>query len=416
VSAVYVTPAGYEAASLGDVLLCAHDVTLDAGDCTAQLLGKSITDITPTTGTDVFRIAYRTSRADGGPGASTAKVFLPLVPRSVPLPVIVVAHGTTGMADNCAPSMNATDTAEMNMPFAAQGYAVVMPDYAGLGNEGAQGYLDARDTAHSTLDAARALRKLLPDGALNDQIAIVGHSQGGGAALASQALVRSYGADGTLSAVAVFAAEYQTRLDSFGFVSALRQPNNLTIGLGVAKPPIYVMRQYAYEMNQRGSSTGGDGFPAAKASSLVNAVNTECLVVLGGAVQALAPHVGDLMDDALRTGFLSCVDDGGCSGEGQALYAYLQANMLPADPQGAPVLYVQGLNDIIMPAAEEAACNVEKLNADGIVPALCVDGSADHTTVVEREASYVVKWVDATLSHAALPVCPATGSLPACTP
>jgi pimeloyl-ACP methyl ester carboxylesterase len=411
---VYITPAG--TGSLGDIVRCAHDVTLDAGDLTTQLSGKGVTDITPSTGSDVFLIAYRTSRADGGPGVGTAKVFLPQVPRASPLPVIVVAHGTTGLADSCAPSKGATDTAEMTIPFAAQGYAVVAPDFAGLGNEGVQGYTDARDTAHSTLDAARALRKLLPAGTLSDQVAIIGHSQGGGAALASQSLAKSYGLDGTLSAVAVFAAMYQTRLNSFGFVSALRQPTNLTISLGISKPPVYVMRQYALEMNQLGSTTGGEGFPAAKSSSLVSAITTQCLIALGGSVQATSPHIADLIDDTLRTGFLSCVDGTGCSGAGQQLYDYLSGNILSADPTGAPVLYVQGSNDIIMAPAEEAACNVQKLNADGIVPSLCVDSMADHSTVVQRNASYVVNWVAATLAGSSLPACPRTGSLPACTP
>jgi pimeloyl-ACP methyl ester carboxylesterase len=415
ISSVYVTPdAG--GLSLGDVLRCAHDVTLDAGDLSTQLSGKNITGITPTTGSDVYRIAFRTSRSDGGTGVSTAKVFLPLVPRALPLPVIVVAHGTTGLADMCAPSMGATDTAEMTVPWAAQGYAVIAPDFAGLGNEGLQGYTDARDTAHSTLDAARALRKLLPAGTFDTRVAVVGHSQGGGAALAAQALAKDYGCGGTLSAVAVFAAMYQTRLNSFGFVSALRQPNALTISLGISKPPVYVMRQYAHEINQLGSMTGGEGFPAAKSASLVSAVTTQCLVALGGEVQAIAPHVGDLIDDTLRTGFLACVDGGACSGSGKELYDYLSGNMPAADPAGAPVLYVQGSNDIIMLPAEEAACNVAALTAQGVTPALCVDPGGDHTTTVQRNAAYVVDWVRATLDGSAPPACPRTGTLPACTP
>src|SRR6185369_2556209 len=107
--------------------------------------------------------------------------------------------------------------------FATRGKVAVATDYAGLSTEGVQGYLDNKDTAYSLLDSGRALRKLLGDGATTDRTIALGHSQGGGAVLAAQALAKSYGP--TLTAVAAFAPQYPIRFNSFGFLSALRNPN-----------------------------------------------------------------------------------------------------------------------------------------------------------------------------------------------
>ncbi len=426
IASVYIAPTGLPAftpSARGDIVRCAHDYTLDAGGVQSQLSGKNIapSQITATSGTDVFRIAYRTEHRDGGEAIGTAKLFLPSNRIASQLPVIVAAHGSDGIADSCAPSMGLTDSAELTMPFAAQGYAVIAPDYAGLGNEGIQAYLDARETAYSTLDAARALRKLIAPGAFTSQVAITGHSQGGGAALAAQALVKTYGADGELGAVAVFAAEYQTRLNSFGYVTAMgitgQNVGTITnIALGVAKPPIYEMRQYALEVNFFGDADGLDGFPAAKAQALVNAINTDCLVALGAAIPATSVYVSDLTDDTLRTGFLSCVDGGTCTSPGKEMFDYLNDNILEQDSTGAPILYVQGLSDIIMVPNEEAACNVIKLTGDGAAPTVCVDSSADHTSVVTRNAAYAVSWVAARLAGQQQPPCAYTTALPTCTP
>jgi pimeloyl-ACP methyl ester carboxylesterase len=304
------------------------------------------------------------------------------------------------------------------MPFAGTGYAVIAPDYAGLGNGGAQGYLDNEDTGHSALDAARALRKLVP-GAFSTKIIFIGHSQGGGASLSAQALASSYGADGEVIGIIVFAAEWQTRLNSFAYIDALNSPSELTILDGVADPPIYVMRQYAYQINDVGDLSGGDGFPAAKASELVDDVQTECLTALGGVVQADGPYLRDLVDPTLSAGVLACVNgagaDAGCTGTGLAFYDYLSNNILTGDPNGAPVVYIQGLADIIMPPAQEAACNIAKLEADGVPIQLCVDAAATHTNVVQRNAAYALSWVSATLAGTAVPSCTEAG-LPACAP
>ena len=86
-----------------------------------------------------------------------------------------------------------------------------------------------------------------------------------------------------------------------------------------------------------------------------------------------------------------------------------------ADRDGAKVLVVQGLADQVMPAASEAACDVAKLQAEGVTPMICSDTLATHDTILERKIEHGVAWAEAAAAGAALPTCTTT-SLPACTP
>ncbi len=416
---VYVTPPSLPPLTLaarGDVVRCAKDATIDrvAADARVTLAGV-VGAPHATTDVATYRIAFRTTRADGSDGASTALVYLPRTPLSLPAPLVVVGHPTSGVADACAPSRTNEGLDNLALPWAAAGYVVVVPDYAGLGNGGVQRYLDARDTGQSLLDAARAARKLLAAGALQSRYLGVGFSQGGGGALAMQALDRAYG-DGSLAGAVAISPEYQTRTNSFGFVDMMRAPTDLTIFTGISKCVVAVMRSYAFFASFAGMSRAGDMFPASNRDGLVAQTHSLCFLPLGGYVQGVAPRLGDLFDDAFRTGFLSCVDGGACAGAPKSLHDYLAANVVAADPQGAPVLYVQGLLDSIMRPDEEAACNTAKLRADGANLQVCVDAASDHGDAPKRNILFAMRWGAAVLAGAPPPACETTGLLPACNP
>lgn len=98
-------------------------------------------------------------------------------------PIVVWAHGTTGVADQCAPSKTA-DLAGADALVAAflqKGYAVVAPDYEGLGVEGIHPYLNLQSEAYSIVYALKAAREVV--GGTSKNWVVVGHSQGGQAAL-----------------------------------------------------------------------------------------------------------------------------------------------------------------------------------------------------------------------------------------
>lgn len=415
---VYATPAlpPLTPAARGDIVRCALDAYLTSAAIDARIAAAAVVGAAQaTTGAVTYRIAFRTTRADGSGGASTALVFLPHAPIARPAPLVVVGHPTTGLADPCAPSRTNEGLDNLALPWVAAGYVVVVPDYAGLGNGGTQRYLDVRDTAYAMLDAARAARKLTDPGALAARYVGVGFSQGGGATLAMQALDRTYG-DGSLAGAVAISPELQTRTNSFGFVDMMRAPADLTISTGISKCVVAVMRSVAFFASVSGSAHAGDMFPASKRDGLVRNAESICFKELGAYVQAAAPHLGDLFDDAFRTGFLSCVDGGTCAGAPKQLFDYLAANVVPADPRGAPVLYVQGLLDSIMRPDEEAACNVAKLAADGVAPQLCVDVGSDHGDAPKRNIAFAMRWVAAVLAGGSPPACDAAGALPPCNP
>jgi hypothetical protein len=233
--------------------------------------------------------------------------------------------------------------------------------------------------------------------------------------LAAQALANTYGP--SLTAVATFAPQYPIRFNSFGYLSALRNPSALTISLGVTKPAIYVLRQYAHQVNHAGPPAAGDAFPAGKRSGLVNAAETQCVIAAGGVVQATATRVGDLFEEGFRQSLLACVDGlPGCSGAGQATFDFMMQNLLVNDASGAPALLLQGGLDNVMPAAEEASCVADKLRGDGVRVDVCFDPGAVHTNIVDRGKAHAARWLEAALANQPFPACPQAAALPNCTP
>ena len=116
------------------------------------------------------------------------------VPKGTPppggWPIITYAHGTTGIADICAPSRNYPNnpigpyisyTDPQLNEWLAAGYAVVRTDYQGLGTPGIHPYLIGRSEGRGVLDIVRAARILSPK--IGKRFLIAGHSQGGHAAL-----------------------------------------------------------------------------------------------------------------------------------------------------------------------------------------------------------------------------------------
>lgn len=133
-----------------------------------------------------YRILYSTVNQHGQPAVSTAAVFVPHGPAPAGgWPVVAWAHGTVGLGDNCTPSAlprSARDD-EYLTHWLDRGYVVVATDYVGLGTPGLMSYLNSVTTAHAVIDSVVAAHQLeLP---LSPKWAIIGQSQGGGAAVNS---------------------------------------------------------------------------------------------------------------------------------------------------------------------------------------------------------------------------------------
>lgn len=109
--------------------------------------------------------------------------------------LIVWSHGTLGVSDACAPSWvgsNARDRAYVDR-WLEKGYAVVAPDYQGLGGPGPHAYTIWQSEGRSVLDAARAAIRM--DKRIANRVVITGQSQGSGASLGAARLSGSYAPD-----------------------------------------------------------------------------------------------------------------------------------------------------------------------------------------------------------------------------
>jgi uncharacterized membrane protein HdeD (DUF308 family) len=159
-------------------------------------------------GARAWRILYTTTRDGATPALASALVVAPAAPPPGPRPVLAWAHGTTGFAPGCAPSL-APDPFGAGALFVldrvvAEGWVLVATDYPGLGTAGPHPYLIGAGEGPSVLDSVRAARQL-PDLALSPQTVVWGHSQGGHAALWTGILAPTYAPDVPLLGVAALA-------------------------------------------------------------------------------------------------------------------------------------------------------------------------------------------------------------------
>lgn len=147
-------------------------------------------------------IDYWTQGVGGVPQPASGALYLP--EGDVPAggwPVIAYDHGTTGLGAGCG---GQSDPAGAPWPesqaaqdvflrhLVAQGYAVVAPDYLGLGrfDTGPHPYLGIDTEATATLDLLRAARSVRSD--LSPVWVAAGMSQGGQAALGTGHRQASY--------------------------------------------------------------------------------------------------------------------------------------------------------------------------------------------------------------------------------
>lgn len=121
-------------------------------------------------------------------------------------PVIAYAHGSIGIFAGCPPSTTAKLYDYNTWSVLAQsGYAIVAPDYAGLGNNYIEHeYSSFPAHANDLYYGMVAARKIFPN-TFTDKWASIGHSQGGGAVwkLSESPLIESGAAGNYVGTVAV---------------------------------------------------------------------------------------------------------------------------------------------------------------------------------------------------------------------
>jgi hypothetical protein len=187
-----------------------------------------------------YRVIYQSTGTVGDRrgkqiGVSGIIAFPAKSPPAGGWPVISWAHGTVGSADKCAPSMDSDDLGppadsgigllrkinkaphRLLNAFLRAGLAVAMTDYEGCGTYGNHPYLLGESEGRGILDIVPAVPQLAAQTvgqSVSDRYAIVGHSQGGQAALfgANLAGTDEYARSGTLVGVAALAPASNLKL------------------------------------------------------------------------------------------------------------------------------------------------------------------------------------------------------------
>jgi pimeloyl-ACP methyl ester carboxylesterase len=153
----------------------------------------------------IKRISYLSTNVSGGSITVTGLVITPKLNRK--FKTVAWGHGTTGLADQCAPSANRAvfwpEARAAVRELLKRGWTVAAADYPGLGTPEEHPYLVGGSTARTMIDSVKAARNLDP--ALSTQYVLDGHSQGGQGALFAGELAPSYDGALVLKGVAAIA-------------------------------------------------------------------------------------------------------------------------------------------------------------------------------------------------------------------
>jgi acetyl esterase/lipase len=208
----------FRIASLNAATLGAELAATSTGAQLLELTGA------PTCGVDFYYLEFWTL---GGKKETTESSGALMVPTggagcTGPRPIVLYAHGTNADKTlNIADITNASNTEGVLIAamFAAQGYIVVAPNYAGydISTLGYHPFLNAAQQSGEMLDILSAARTALPNtmsAATSDggQLFVTGYSEGGHVAMATERALQAAGAK--LTAAAPMSGPYA--LEAFG--------------------------------------------------------------------------------------------------------------------------------------------------------------------------------------------------------
>jgi len=228
------------------------------GMLSADATGQNLLQLTgnPVCGVDVNYIKYGTV---GGAGERTTASGVVMVPTGTaaactgPRPIVLYAHGTViekrynlaDWTDRTNPAFS--ESTLLAAMYAAQGYIVVAPNYAGYDSStlGYHPYLNADQQSKEMIDALAAAKQALPTlmsaTTANAKLFITGYSQGGHVAMATHRAMQALPTPIPVTASAPLSGPYALAAQSdstfFGMVNA---------GGTVFSPMIFTSYQKAY--------------------------------------------------------------------------------------------------------------------------------------------------------------------------
>jgi alpha-beta hydrolase superfamily lysophospholipase len=193
------------------------------------------------------RIEYATTDVNGGIISATGLVLTPTGRKANK--VVGWGHGTTGLADICAPSANYAvfwpEGQDAVAGLLGSGWTVAAPDYPGLGTPQRHPYLIGASEGRALIDSVKAARNLDP--ALSTRYVVDGYSQGGQAGLFAGELAPRYDGNFQLRGVVAIAPVSNVQILAPAIPAA---PNRgylvmALAGLATVDPTVDLMRLLA---------------------------------------------------------------------------------------------------------------------------------------------------------------------------
>lgn len=325
-------------------------------------------------GAQAWKILYTTTHSDGSPAISSGTIIAPKKRGDEPLPLLSVAHGTTGVADKCAPSLSATPFADgagaaLEQIVTQHGWAAVTSDYIGLGTAGTHPYLIGDAEARNVLDAARAAQQFT-EISTTAQTVVWGHSQGGQGSLWTGQIAESYAPKLTIAGIAAFAPA----ADLYGLAEVNK---NDAPGKTVSAYIAATWDTLYPELNLTAQLTPGSAGPVSKIQNLCfNGQDVIAAILRGTQVPNQI-----FLDSVLAGEF------------GRLLKA-----QTPVGPFPAPVLVAQGLADPLVKPEQQRAWVAARCAAGEEIDYRTYPG-LDHLSLVAEDSPLTPELVEWTLAR-----------------
>jgi len=332
-------------------------------------------------GAEAYRILYASRAPIGTPRAVSGLIIIPTgTAPEAGFPVLAHGHGTTGMADNCAPTAMPTASARFLLEWIINGYLVSATDYVGLGTPGLHPYIVGEAEAFSMLDGARAALRFhdpargMETPPATNRILLEGYSQGGHAALFAHQAWKSYAPELNILGTVALAPASEMRF--------LCQ--QLAGDWHVLTAPI-TMGMYAYSQYYGAPGSLLAWLQQPWATDVPGWIESECLLVFSARFWREDP------DDVFRRGLLKAVREGRWE-DIHPWTVYMDANTPGNYSSDAPVLLVHGqADDIVPPQASERL--LRRLCSHGTPTKLSRYPDADHFSVNQDARPEALQWM-----------------------
>ncbi len=416
IDSIYADPGtlpAYDRSQRGVIVKFAKDTDRSVEDLQKLLTTAKYDGPAVTSGATVYRISYRTERGDKNNTGVVASAWLhvPTKPRAEwsKLPAVVVSRGTRGQGKECAATKADPTEADdsLNVMIASAvgaGFPVITPDLAGYANFGAagnppSGYAVAADVAKSTLDATRAIRKILPD--ISPKNLFVGHSQGGHTTLSALALSNDYGVEGEVTGVFVHAPLW---LSSRSWGALTNKSALSLLGITVQSSPLTAAIAVWYHYTQAELLDGpGEGVKMFKPEFQAVAkkfVENQCLGDAYPDISSQAVYASDLFDPSFAdsVGGMAVYDTACADAKDPAVCAKWKARYTGDRPNitgkaaAVPIVVSYGTADATI-GADRISCAKDRLEkTDKLAPTWCVEPGKDHGGIVPASSGKATGW------------------------